>query len=154
MKLLSAYIPYTEIHPYSHSVCTLAVRRVGEWGSASFSNPTIASPTSQLILQPILRFTYVTSHSPTFLLLHLRNSSFLNPSVALPTSQALHLRHLASRPWYLLFYDKIRGLINKDRLRLSCSCLDSYLSVPWIFEKSGVSCIMSKGGSTRLLISW
>ena len=35
------------------------------------------------------RFTYVTAHSPTLPLLHLRHNSFSNPSVALPTSQLL-----------------------------------------------------------------
>ena len=38
----------------------------------SFSNHSVATPTSQLILQPFF---------------------------ASPTSQALHLRHLTSRPW-------------------------------------------------------
>ena len=59
------------------------------------------SPTfpSQLILQPFCCFIYITAHSPTLLLLHLRHSSFSNPSFASPTSQALHLIHLASRPW-------------------------------------------------------
>ena len=42
---------------------------------------------SQLILQPFRCFTYV--------------SYFSNPSFASPTSQALHLIHLASRPWLL-----------------------------------------------------
>ena len=65
---------------------------------SSFSNPSVALPTSQLILQPFRRFTYVTAHSPTLALLHLRRSSFSNPSFASPTSQALHLIHLASRP--------------------------------------------------------
>ena len=51
----------------------------------SFSNPSVALPTSQLSLQPFRCFTYV-------------HSSFYNPSFASPTSQALHLRHLASRP--------------------------------------------------------
>ena len=51
-------------------------------------NPSVTSPTSQLILQP-------------FPSLHLRHSSFYNPSVASLTSRALHLRHLASRPWKL-----------------------------------------------------
>ena len=61
-----------------------------------FSNPSVASPTSQLILQPFRRFTYVTAYSPTFPLLHLRHSSFSNPSFAsTSTSQALHLRHHA-----------------------------------------------------------
>ena len=71
----------------------------------SFSNPSVALPTSQLILQPfrcftyvkaewaelILQpfrhFTYVTTHSPTLPSLHLRHSSFSNLSVASPTSQ-------------------------------------------------------------------
>ena len=57
------------------------------------------SATSQLILQPFRRFTYVTAHSPTLPLLHLRHSSFSNHSFSSPTSQAIHLRHLASRPW-------------------------------------------------------
>ena len=64
-----------------------------------FSNTSVALPTSQLILQPLRRFTYVTAHSPTLpLLLHLRHSSSSNPSFASPASQALHLIHLASRP--------------------------------------------------------
>ena len=100
----------------------------------SFSNPSFASPmsqalhlihlalpTSQLILQPLRcfsyvtvhsstlpslylrhklslnspRFTYFTAHSPTLPLLQTRHSSFSNPSFASPTSQALHLIHLA-----------------------------------------------------------
>ena len=52
----------------------------------SFSNTSVALPTSQFILQPFRCFTYVTVHSPT-------------PSFASPTSQALHVIHLASRPW-------------------------------------------------------
>ena len=57
----------------------------------SFSNLSITSPTSQLILKPFRRFTYVTAHSPTLPLLHLHHSSFFNPSFASPMSQALHL---------------------------------------------------------------
>ena len=84
---------------------------------SSFSNLSVTSPTSQLILQPFRRFTYVTAHSqpfrfftyvkvhyptlfslllshklchsPTFPSLHLRHNSFSNPSVALPTSQLI-----------------------------------------------------------------
>ena len=67
---------------------------------SSFSNLSFTSPTSKLILQPIQRFTYVTAHSPTLPLLYLRHSSFSNPSFASPTAQALHLIHLASRPWF------------------------------------------------------
>ena len=65
---------------------------------SSFSNPSVAFPTSQLILQPFRCFTYITVHSPTLPLLHLHHSSFSNPSLASPTSQNHHFRHLASRP--------------------------------------------------------
>ena len=68
----------------------------------SFSNLSVISPTSQLILQPFRRFTYVTAHSSTLSLLHLHHNSFSNPSFASPTSQAIHLRHLSSRPWCTL----------------------------------------------------
>ena len=68
--------------------------KIGEWAANLF----VTSPTSHLILQPFRRFTYVTAHSPTLPLFHLRHSSFSNPSFASPTSQALHLRHLASCP--------------------------------------------------------
>ena len=67
---------------------------------SSFSNLSVASPTSKLILQPFRRFTYVTAHSPTLPLHHIRHSSFSNPSFASPTWQALHLIYLASRPWH------------------------------------------------------
>ena len=77
------------------------------------SNPSVAAPKSQLILQPLRHFTYVTAHSTILLSLylrhsslsyfsslHLRHSSFHNPSVAStyvtahsPTLPSLHLRH-------------------------------------------------------------
>ena len=62
----------------------------------SFSNLFVTSPTSQLNLQPFRRFAYVTAHSPTLPLLHLRHSLFSNPCFASATSQALHLIHLSS----------------------------------------------------------
>ena len=77
-------------YDYNYELCT-------------FSNFSVTSPTSQLILQPFRRFTYVTAHSPTLSLLHLRHSSFSNHSFASSTSQALHLRHLASRPCAVLY---------------------------------------------------
>ena len=55
----------------------------------SFSNLPVTSPTSQFILQPFRRFTYVTAHSPTLPLLHLSHSSFSNLSVTSPTSQLI-----------------------------------------------------------------
>ena len=70
----------------------------------SFWNPSVAWSTSQYILQPFFRFSYVTSsslnspseppmsraHSPTFPSLHLPHSSFSNPSVALPTWRSFY----------------------------------------------------------------
>ena len=52
----------------------------------SFSNPSVALPTSQLILKPFRCFTYVTVHPPTLL--------------------SLHLINLASRPWFIRKFQK------------------------------------------------
>ena len=60
-----------------------------EYKNSSFSKLSVASPTSQLILQPFRCFTYVTAQSPIFPSLHLRHNSFSNPSAALPTSQLI-----------------------------------------------------------------
>ena len=54
---------------------------------SSFSNPSYALPTSQLILQTFHCFTYITTHSQTLLLLYLRHRSFSNPPIASPMSQ-------------------------------------------------------------------
>ena len=54
---------------------------------SSFYNPSVASPTSYLIVKSSRCFTYVTTHSPTLPSLYLHRSLFSNPSVALPTSQ-------------------------------------------------------------------
>ena len=43
---------------------------------SSFSNPSVALPTSQLIFQPFRSFTYVIAHSPTLLPLLLRHRLF------------------------------------------------------------------------------
>ena len=70
-------------------------RRVGECGGASFPNPCIASPTSQLSLQPFRRFTYVTAHSTALPLLHLCHSHFTYVTARSdsPSSPSFHLRH-------------------------------------------------------------
>ena len=56
---------------------------------SSAHSPTfnVASPTSQLILQPFRHFTYVTAHSQTLPSLYLRHSSFSKTSVGSPKSQ-------------------------------------------------------------------
>ena len=58
----------------------------------------IESKSFRLILQPLHRFTYVTAHSLTILLLYLHHSSFYNPSVASSTSQ------LILQPFRLFIY--------------------------------------------------
>ena len=71
----------------------------------SFFKLFVVSHTSQLILQAFRRFTYVMAHSPTLpslYLLPLCHSSFSNPSFASPASQDFQLRHLASRPCFVL----------------------------------------------------
>ena len=92
-----------------------------------------ASPTSQLILQPFRRFTYVTTHSPTLPLLHLRHSPFSNHSFVTPTSQALHLRHLVNRPCISTLVTKFSQNIvadtDKNKALIDChKCSSSLLS--------------------------
>ena len=74
------------LHPFCHFTAHSQTLLLLNLRHSSFSNPSIALPTSQLILKPFHRFTYVTAHSPTLLSLYLHHSSFFNPSLALPTS--------------------------------------------------------------------
>ena len=104
MKLLKAW-RMSRAYSYSHS-------------RAHSPTFTVTSPTSQLILQPFPRFTYVTAHSPTLISpllrhriftyvtgfsltsqdFHLRHRIFTYVTGFSLTSQDFHLRHLASRP--------------------------------------------------------
>ena len=68
---------------------------------SSFSNPSLALPTSKHILQPFRCFTYITAHSPTLLLLLLRHRIF-----TYVTWRAAHaviwqsaLPHSSCSPW-------------------------------------------------------
>ena len=91
-SFLQPFCHFTYVIAHSPTLLSLYLRH------SSFSNPSVASPTSQFILQPFFRsaelihqpfrnFTYVTAHSPTLSSLYLRHSSFSNPSVASLTSQ-------------------------------------------------------------------
>ena len=64
--------------------------------TAQFLNHSFASPTSPLIFQPFLRFTYVTVNFSTLPLLHLRHRSF-------STLPSLHLRHRSVFKLFLRF---------------------------------------------------
>ena len=94
----------------------------------------VTSPTSQLILKPFRRFTYVTTHSPILPLLHLRHRSFSNSSVASPTSQTLHLRHLANRRCVSTLVTKFSQNIvadtDKKKALIDChKCSSSFLYI-------------------------
>ena len=105
---------------------------------SSFSNLSITSPTSQLILELFHHFTYVTIHSPTLPSLYLRHSSFSNPSFASPTSQDLHLIHLASRPWF-----KYRTGIHK----ISLQTYQIIFFPKFVIQGASSSCVLPKGRS-------
>ena len=102
---------------------------------SSFSNSSVALPTSQLILQFFHCFTYVTAHSPVLLLLHLCHSSFSNPSFASPMVQALHLHHLTSHPCIsptlvIKFSQNIVADTDKNKALIDCQkCSSSFLSI-------------------------
>ena len=64
---------------------------------SSLANPSVASFTSHLILQPLRRFTYVTSHSPIHPSLHLHHRHFTY--VIWRAALALkHLQHYFQSP--------------------------------------------------------
>ena len=58
-------------------------------GMSLILQPFVASPTSQLILQPFRRFTNVTARSTTVPLLHLRHRHFTYVIDTSPTSQLI-----------------------------------------------------------------
>ena len=98
----------------------------------SFSKLSVASPTLQLILQPFPRFIYVTAHSPTLPLLHLRHSSFSKPSFAFSyvkgfsltvTWRAAHIVGGSFWSTYRLFFDNFDSFILD--LRLFCDSSES-----------------------------
>ena len=66
--ILQTFRHFTYVTTHSPTLPSLYLRQ------SSFSNPSVAPPTSQFILQPFFRFSYDTSSS---------------------------LIHLASRPWFL-----------------------------------------------------
>ena len=63
-------------HSYSHSRAYSPTLPLFYLHHSSFSNPSVALPTSQLILQAFRCFAYVTAHSPTLLSLLLRHGLF------------------------------------------------------------------------------
>ena len=92
--ILNPFCPFTYVTAHSPTLPLLHLRHssfsnpfASPTSQFSFSNLSVTSPTSQLILQPFCPFTYVRAHSPTLPLLHLCQSSFSNPSIALPTSE-------------------------------------------------------------------
>ena len=62
-------------------------------GGASFSNPHIASPMSQLILQSFCCFAYITAHATTLPLLHLHHRHFTYVTTHSTALLLLHLCH-------------------------------------------------------------
>ena len=69
-RLISLHLRHKLFRAHSRTFPSLHLRH------SSFSNPSLALSTSQLILQPFLCFTYVTIHSPTLLSLLLRYKLF------------------------------------------------------------------------------
>ena len=107
--ILEPFRCFTYVTAHSSTLPSLHLRR-SSFSNPSFAFPTsqlisntsVALPTSQLILQPFFRFsydtahfqhfrrfTYVTAHSPTLPSLYLCHSSFSNPSSASHTSQLI-----------------------------------------------------------------
>ena len=111
MLILQLFRHFTYVTTHSPTLTSLCLRH------SSFSNPSIASSTSQFILQPFFRFSYVTSsllNTPGEILCSFSNLSATSPTSQLilqllrrfiyvtahsPTVPLLHLRHsLFSNP--------------------------------------------------------
>ena len=107
----------------------------------SFSNLSVTSPTSQLILQPFRRFTYVKAHSPTLPQLYLRHSSFSNPSSASPTSQVFHLFHLANRPWRMVYFASFHSVM---KYGIIFSGISLHSEKSFHLRKRGITIIIKK----------
>ena len=67
---IQAFSRFTYVIAHSPTLPSLYLRH------SSFSNPSVALPTSQLILQTFRRFTYVTAHFPILLSLLLPHRIF------------------------------------------------------------------------------
>ena len=84
MLIFQTFRHFTYVTTISPTLPSLYLRH------SSLSNPSVASPTSQFILQPFVRFSYVTSSSlnspgePP-----MKKYSFSNLSVTSPTSQLM-----------------------------------------------------------------
>ena len=113
--------------------------KVGEWAElhlrySSFSNPSVALPTSQFILQPFRCFTYDTAHSPTLVSLLLRHRlftwraaqpfrHFTYVTAHSPTLVSLLLRHRrftwrAAHWKYILFLNRLSVKAETDKMFL------------------------------------
>ena len=119
--ILQLFRHFTYVTAHSPTLPSLYLRQ------SSFSNPSVALPTSQLILQPFCHFTYVTAHSPTLPSLYLHHSSFSNPSVASPTSQ------LILQPFFS-FYITCSWIMSPGEPPMAYNCVSSS-----IFELVGYS---------------
>ena len=76
---------------------------------SSFFNPSLALPTSQLILQPFRSFTYVRAHSPTVLSLLLSHRIFTYVTWRAAHDCQRRERSVAAAVWLLALPWRIKG---------------------------------------------
>ena len=82
LLILKAFNHFTYVTAHSPTFPSLYLRY------GSFSNPSVASPMSQFILQPFFRFSYVTSRAPSPIF-----RRFTYVTAHSPTLLSLVLRH-------------------------------------------------------------
>ena len=105
----------------------------------SFSNPSVALPTSQLILQPFRCFTYVTAHSPTHLSLLLRHRLFTYVTWRAAHAPILRLSVLRLKR------------ISVHQGKFSAFGRDGSLVKPYQANKAGIATIRT---SVRAFLPW
>ena len=95
------------------------------------SNPSVASPTSQLILLPFRPFTYVTAHYPTLPLLHLvTGTSPTSPGEPPMINVYLCTDYLAS---FCVFYPFHKNYDDPSNFQLWCLFRPDLKTTGWIF---------------------
>ena len=103
----------------------------------SFSNPYVALPTPQLVLQPFHCFTYVTAHSPTLLspLLHHRLFTYVTWRAAHVWFSSWRLLQFMLESWWTNWIWE-RGFLGVLPLSLATNLippLSLLLSYPFTF---------------------
>ena len=125
--ILQAFRHFTYVTDHSHSPSfpSLHLRH------RSFSNPSLALPTSQLILQSFRCFTYVTAHSATLLSFLLRHRIFTYVTRRDAHGQSFPDSQESPKA---IIYNLVRNFVQGSVLDKKRTCVKPVLSEEMLYE--------------------